>query len=188
MKTPTPLTDEQIADLFTQDRAASRLTKFVRTIEAARDAQWVEMLAGQEPVAWMYDWGADGETVRDWISGDYEEAHSQTHNIRPLYTHPQPDHLPDAGKMVQEPVAFFDPVARRLRQNPVFQVGVSVATWHGEIPLYTHPQPDDTALLRQALEALRLSAPCHNTGGTLRKAMDEAITALEARLNPKETT
>ncbi len=39
----------------------------------------------------------------------------------------------------QEPVAFFDPVARRLRQNPAFQVGVSVATWHGEIPLYTAP-------------------------------------------------
>jgi hypothetical protein len=47
----------------------------------------------QEPVAWMYDWEIDGEVVRDWISGDYDEAHSPTmrcHNIRPLYTTPQP--------------------------------------------------------------------------------------------------
>lgn len=47
----------------------------------------------QEPVAWLYDWiayGHEGETVvRDWISADYDEAHSPTsgcHNIRPLYT------------------------------------------------------------------------------------------------------
>lgn len=46
----------------------------------------------QEPVAWMYDWDADGAPVRDWVSRDYGEAHSPTngcHNIRPLYTHPQ---------------------------------------------------------------------------------------------------
>lgn len=81
----------------------------------------------QEPVAWMYDWGADGETVRDWISGDYEEAHSQTHNIRPLYT---------------------------------------------------HPQPDDTALLQQAMEALKVEHSA--VYGTCRTAA--AIAALEARL------
>lgn len=39
-----------------------------------------------------------------------------------------------------EPLAWFEPVTRRLRQNPAFQVGVSVATWHGEVPLYIHPQ------------------------------------------------
>ena len=47
----------------------------------------------QGPVAWMYDWDADGAPVRDWVSRDYDEAHSPTngcHNIRPLYTHPQP--------------------------------------------------------------------------------------------------
>ena len=51
----------------------------------------------QEPVAWMYDWDADGELVRDWVSRDYGEAHSPTNgccNIRPLYTHPQPKREP----------------------------------------------------------------------------------------------
>jgi hypothetical protein len=46
-----------------------------------------------EPVAWLYDWHADGEIVSDWVSRDYDEAHSPTmgcHNIRPLYTRPQP--------------------------------------------------------------------------------------------------
>lgn len=44
-----------------------------------------------EPVAWMYDWDADGTTVLDWVSTDYDEAHSPTmgcHNIRPLYAAP----------------------------------------------------------------------------------------------------
>lgn len=46
-----------------------------------------------EPVAWMYDWDAEGESVKDWLSKDYDEAHSPSmgcHNIRPLYTRPQP--------------------------------------------------------------------------------------------------
>mgnify|MGYP003341243845 CR=1 FL=1 len=46
----------------------------------------------QKPVAWMYDWQIDGEIVRDWVSQDYDEAHSPTmqcHNSRPLYTHPK---------------------------------------------------------------------------------------------------
>ena len=54
----------------------------------------------QEPVAWMYDWYDEtedidgvpvGGIINDWISKDYDEAHSPTmgcHNIRPLYTAP----------------------------------------------------------------------------------------------------
>jgi hypothetical protein len=45
-----------------------------------------------DPVAWMYDWYADGIIVADWVSRDYDEAHSPTmgcHNIRPLYVRPQ---------------------------------------------------------------------------------------------------
>lgn len=45
----------------------------------------------QEPVAWMYDWEAEGETVTNWLTSDYDEAHSPTMgctNIRPLYTEP----------------------------------------------------------------------------------------------------
>jgi hypothetical protein len=53
-----------------------------------------------EPVAWMYDWYDEtedidgvpiGGIVHDWISKDYDEAHSPTmgcHNIRPLYATP----------------------------------------------------------------------------------------------------
>jgi hypothetical protein len=48
----------------------------------------------QEPHGWLYDWVSDeDEVVRDWFSTDYDEAHSptmQAHNIRPLYTTPQP--------------------------------------------------------------------------------------------------
>ena len=45
----------------------------------------------QEPVAWMYDWESDGGTVTNWLTSDYDEAHSPTMgctNIRPLYTKP----------------------------------------------------------------------------------------------------
>lgn len=67
-----------------------RLSKNKKAITALRQA--LEQPA-KEPVAWMYDWHADGEDVTDWVSRDYDEAHSPTmgcHNIRPLYTRPQP--------------------------------------------------------------------------------------------------
>ena len=51
------------------------------------------MRPADEPVAWMYDWDAEGESVKDWLSKDYDEAHSPSmgcYNIRPLYTRPQP--------------------------------------------------------------------------------------------------
>ena len=53
----------------------------------------------QEPVAWMYDWytaageADNGDEVINWLSTDYDEAHSPTmgcHNIRPLYARPVP--------------------------------------------------------------------------------------------------
>jgi len=46
----------------------------------------------QEPIAWIYDWCADGEIVKDWMSAHYAEVHDAKngfHNIRPLYAHPQ---------------------------------------------------------------------------------------------------
>jgi len=71
----------------------------------------------QEPVAWMYDWISDGQeggtVVRDWISADYDEAHSPTngcHNIRPLYTSP-PASKPWVGlsyEEVKELIEFED--------------------------------------------------------------------------------
>ena len=45
----------------------------------------------QEPVAWIYDWKTEGVTVTDYLTSNYDEAHSPTMgctNIRPLYTEP----------------------------------------------------------------------------------------------------
>ena len=73
--------------------------KIKKAITALREA--LAEQPAQEPVAWMYDWYAEDEDldgnptggiVNDWISKDYDEAHSPTmgcHNIRPLYTHPE---------------------------------------------------------------------------------------------------
>jgi hypothetical protein len=54
---------------------------------------YVRPQPADEPVAWLYDWKAEGITLSDCVSLDYDEAHSPTmgcHNIRPLYTRPQP--------------------------------------------------------------------------------------------------
>jgi hypothetical protein len=80
----------------------------------------------QEPVAWMYDWHADGEIVSDWVSWDYDEAHSPTmgcHNIRPLYIQPQP-------LAVERERNFCERCGKRL--------GVA-----DHIHTCTPPQPDD---------------------------------------------
>ena len=45
----------------------------------------------QKPVAWIYDKKTEGVTVTDWLTSNYNEAHSPTMegtNIRPLYTAP----------------------------------------------------------------------------------------------------
>jgi hypothetical protein len=63
----------------------------------------------------------------------------------------------------QEPVAFFDPVARRLRQNPLFQIGVSLATWNGEIPLYTAPPAAPVQDIEHCVWARNGNAPCPHT-------------------------
>lgn len=63
------------------------------------------------------------------------------------------------------PVAFFDPVDRRLRQNPAFQIGVSVTTWNGEIPLYTRPQPAAPDEADELLVNLGLDPQAYRTDG-----------------------
>lgn len=78
------------------------------------------------PVAWMYDWEAEGQSVKDWVSKDYDEAHSPTmgcHNIRPLYIQPQP-------LAVERERNFCERCGKRL--------GVA-----GHIHTCTPPQPDD---------------------------------------------
>ena len=85
---------------------------------------------------------------------------------------------------VQEPVAFFDPVARRLRQNPAFQVGVSVATWHGEVPLYTTPPAAQRQWVGMTDEEIRnfINAPWGD-GVTVA----DFIRAIEAKIKEKNT-
>lgn len=190
MKKPTLLTDEQIEKIsldtwlsngqpFATNIAA--YTAISRAIEAARDAQWVEMLAGQEPVAWRDPSNIDPSQS---VTFDKMKALKWPHIYRqPLYTHPQPDHVPDAGKMVQEPV-YYEVISELnrwtwIRVNKAQFDECAASNWKTRI-LYTHPQPDDTALLRQALEALR-ELQYANTDKSFAMT-DRAIAALEARL------
>jgi hypothetical protein len=86
---PAPMTDEQIytiaSDLSISDFAwQSDTPEFAQAIIAARDAQWAEMLKGQEPVAWRYKGKLHEFDPSDWASPEFA--------ITPLYTHPAPDH------------------------------------------------------------------------------------------------
>jgi hypothetical protein len=80
-----------------------------------------------EPVAWMYDWDAEGESVKDWLSKDYDEAHSPSmgcHNIRPLYTRPQP---------AREWVGLTDDeIERGLKESWVTEQAFKSAVWWAE--------------------------------------------------------
>jgi len=49
-----------------------------------------------------------------------------------------------------------------------------------DVPLYTHPAPDHTALLRQALDALRL--PCDRWSKQQTEIVNAAIAAIEGAL------
>ncbi len=126
MKTPTPLTDEQIWKRIPHSECndVTEVHEVARAREATRDAQWVEMLAGQEPV---------GEVINHVGDVDYIS------------------YVPDHGTK-----------------------------------LYTHPQTDDTALLKQALEALQYVDAQDNDRDFLHSdewcRLDAAIAALQARL------
>jgi hypothetical protein len=60
--TPAPMTDEQMEDEMDNygiysDKGVRGCFGFTQAIIAARDAQWAEMLKGQEPVGDLYDEG-----------------------------------------------------------------------------------------------------------------------------------
>jgi hypothetical protein len=78
----------------------------------------------------------------------------------------------------QEPVAWMNVWGDLLRHHPA-EYGRN-DEHEGWKPLYTHPAPDDTALLRQALEALEASIAITMAKINLRNA---AITALRERLS-----
>ena len=83
----------------------------------------------------------------------------------------------------QEPVAWANmrldgrtPTMLSISQHPEDR-----ANWVDPVPLYTHPV-DDTALLRQALEALVAAGlSAHKT----KQVREQAITALRERLEGK---
>ncbi len=76
--------------------------------------------------------------------------------------------------MSNHPVAWMESPYGVIRANPLYRV-IAPVTEAWSIPLYPHPPTDDTALLRQALEALE---------STLypQKRQIAAITALRERL------
>lgn len=77
-------------------------TQFIPVGRICHEAAEMLMIEQQhmEPIAWIYDWYAEDEDidgvptgglVNDWITANYDEAHSPTngcHNIRPLYLRP----------------------------------------------------------------------------------------------------
>lgn len=181
MNPPTPLTDEQIADLFIQDRAASRLIKFVRTIEVARDAQWVEMLSKQKPLAWRPDvCPITGLPFFMWIE------HHKTGQRVPTYGGPYDSYtIPvqdEDGSYCRE---RYDHDNGWWVTDEVDDVGVQIVSDQAYVS-DTNPQPDDTALLKQALEALQYVDAQDNDRDFLRPdecyKLNKAIAALEARL------
>ncbi len=87
MKTPTPLTDEQIRPLCKQTWVFETAMQWVRIVEAARDAQWVEMLGKQEPALFIHP---DTYAMAAAHVGAWKPGHELPGYIQ-LYTHPQPD-------------------------------------------------------------------------------------------------
>ena len=84
--------------------------------------------------------------------------------------------------MSNEPVAWIEAPNGKIKMNPFYKMTAPQSlSW--SIPLYPHPAPDDTALLRQALEALQIAVP-----GPMYYRAEEikqwqtAITALRERL------
>ena len=82
---PTPLTDDYIAKLNTQEFGVvwywEDKVNFARAIESARDAQWEKMLGEQEPVA-----------IADNLADNRIRALKPLPLNTKLYTHPAPDH------------------------------------------------------------------------------------------------
>ena len=94
---------------------------------------------------------------------------------------------------VQEPVAYIHtpsilmegevrPVVSFEKYEDDYNSGI----YSVRIPLYTHPQPDDTTLLRQALEALYAIIPdVHDWHGEHTNKAHKALAALRERLGEK---
>jgi hypothetical protein len=81
--------------------------------------------------------------------------------------------------MRNHPVAWMESPYGVIRANPLYRV-IAPVTEAWSIPLYPHPPIDDTALLRQALEALEGRAV-----NRYMERLDETITALKDRLGEK---
>ena len=55
----------------------------------------------EKPVAWMYDFLADNEVIRDWVTQSQDDIKRENgFNVRPLYTAP--------SAVTQKPVAYAD--------------------------------------------------------------------------------
>jgi hypothetical protein len=64
----------------------------VLTHDAAITALRAAIERSEQPVAWMYDFMADNEVIRDWMTQDHADITRENgFNVRPLYTAPQYD-------------------------------------------------------------------------------------------------
>lgn len=100
-------------NLFDVQEAAKIITKQAIVAETERDALAAKLkdaehdrdefrrvmngfaekmaeLEGQEPVAWIYDWQAPEDLIRDWSTNNAAEIPEGATNIRPLYARPVP--------------------------------------------------------------------------------------------------
>ena len=87
MNKPEPMTDAEIARIFSAHSMAllPHRKNAAADLIAARDAQWEQMLAGQEPVAWRYQ---NSNTDNEYLVWQYSDAGGR--NWTPLYAAPQP--------------------------------------------------------------------------------------------------
>lgn len=83
--------------------------------------------------------------------------------------------------MSNEPVAWIEAPHGKIKMNPFYKMTAPQSlSW--SIPLYPHPAPDDTALLRQALEFCEFAWRDVPMNDYAFEKLEQTITALRYRL------
>jgi hypothetical protein len=105
-------------------------------LELCEECGWKALIPGdgclvcarQKAVAWMYDFLADNEVIRDWVTQSYDDIKRENgFNVRPLYAAPP--------AIMQKPVAYAD---SRIHGWP--DCFVMEPDPPHTVPLYTAPQ------------------------------------------------
>jgi len=163
MNKPEPMTDDQLREMFGDGLNGKVFCEIAKMAIAARDAQWEQMLAGQEPVAWQYTFKTKVVQIErqrldfyHWEDGDWIKG-------EPLYAAPPPAKEPVEWPQTPEQISDF------VGANFVWREGNDATpsendkyclTAHDLISAFRNwadfakPTTNHTALLEQALEAL----------------------------------